>query len=141
MQAAIGLAQLENIDEHISRKRTIGKLYSKLLSDIDEIELPPASTDYAENIYWIFGLILKNNITLNANNLMIKLNERGIGSRPFFYPMHMQPVFMKMGLFKDKSYPIAENMALRGFYIPSGIGIKERQILQVSEVLKSILIR
>ncbi len=139
IQAAIGLAQLENIDEHISRKRTIGKLYSKLLSDIDEIELPPASTDYAENIYWVFGLLLKNNITLNANDLMIELRKRGIGSRPFFYPMHMQPVFKKMGLFGDKTYPNAEKMALRGFYIPSGIGIEERQILQVSEALKSIL--
>ncbi len=141
MQAAIGLAQLENIDEHISRKRKIGKLYVELLSDIDVVKLPPASTEYAENIYWIFGLILNNNITLNANDIMIKLKRRGIGSRPFFYPMHMQPVFIKMGLFKNQTFPIAENMALRGFYIPSGVGCKERQILQVTDVLKSILIK
>lgn len=140
LQAAVGLAQLENIDKHISRKRKMGKLYTELLSDIEEIQLPLPFTEYAQNIYWVFGLIIKNNFPLNAKDVMMKLKERGVGSRPFFYPMHMQPVFIKMGLFKNEIYPVAENMANRGFYIPSGLVCEEQQIIKVVDILKNVLL-
>jgi perosamine synthetase len=56
------------------------------------------------------------------------LREKKIGTRPFFFPMHEQPVFHKMGLFKDGKYPVAERMARRGFYIPSGLALTDEQI-------------
>jgi len=69
---------------------------------------------------------------------MKKLAENQIGTRPFFYPMHRQPVFTKMGLFKDESYPVADYLGNFGFYIPSGLGITDDQILRVSKTLKVI---
>jgi perosamine synthetase len=140
LQAALGLAQLERLDEFVGRKRKMGQFYNHLLSDIKEIQLPLAKTDYAENIYWVYGIILKDNLAFNAEFAMKKLAERKIGTRPFFYPMHLQPVFNNMGLFINEKYPVAENIAERGFYIPSGMALNEKQMTIVVEQLKEILL-
>jgi perosamine synthetase len=131
LQAALGLAQLERIDAHISRKREIGKLYQEQLKNVVGLQLPLASTDYAKNIYWVFGLVAKSEQL--AEGIVQQLNDSKIGTRPFFWCMHEQPVFKKMGLFKDEKYPIAECMARRGFYVPSGLGLLDSEIAQVSK--------
>jgi perosamine synthetase len=64
------------------------------------------------------------------------LQEKGIGTRPFFWPMHEQPVFLKKGMFRDESYPVAERLARRGFYLPSGLALTEDQAIRVSEELR-----
>jgi perosamine synthetase len=117
----------------------MGKKYTELLNDIKEIQLPVAKTDYAENIYWVYGLILNKEVPFDAAEAMKRLGAKGIGTRPFFFPMHKQPVFNKLGLFKDEHYPVAENLAERGFYIPSGLALKKDGIYKVAEKLKEIL--
>ncbi len=139
LQAAVGLAQLENLNKHVVRKREIGNLYNELLKNIPNIQLPLQNTDYAENIYWVYGIILKDELNITAEKIMKKLGAEKVGTRPFFYPMHMQPVFTKKGLFKNEKYPVAENMAQQGFYIPSGLGISNEQIKYVAKTLKSII--
>jgi perosamine synthetase len=138
LQAALGVAQLERIDEFIKKKHIIGKSYTELLSDVECIQLPLAETDYAENIYWVYGIVLNDSVPFDANTAMQKLGKKGIGTRPFFWPMHKQPVFNKMGLFKDNFCPVAERMAERGFYIPSGLGLTVDQIERVALALKEI---
>ena len=139
LQAAVGLAQLEKLDEHIKRKRRMGKLYTELLSEIPELQLPLSRTDYAENIYWVYGIVLKGQVPFDAEELMRRLKEKGIGTRPFFWPMHEQPVFREMGLFEDVSCPVAERMARKGFYIPSGLALTDSQIETVAETLHEVL--
>lgn len=137
IQAALGLAQLERLDNFILKKRKIGMKYNELLSP-NGIELPLDKVDYAENIYWIYGLVLDESVPSNAEEAMRVLEKAGVGTRPFFYPMHKQPVFEKMGLFKGESYPIAERLAERGFYIPGGTGISDEQIEWVAEKINKI---
>ena len=137
LQAAIGLAQLERFDEAINKKRLIGEIYNANLDGINGIQLPLAHTNYAENIYWVYTIVLKNGQT--AETLMKALKDKGIGSRPFFYGMHNQPVFKKMGLFKNEHYPVADFIAQHGFYIPSGLGLDVDQIPYISESLKAAL--
>lgn len=139
LQAALGVAQLEQIDKFINRKREIGSLYNKLLKDITELEFPLASTDSAENIYWVYGLIVKESCPMSALEICAKLGKAQIGTRPFFYPMHLQPVFTNKGWYLNETYPVAERMAERGFYLPSGLGITDEEILFVSQKLKKIL--
>ena len=140
LQAALGLAQLEKLDEIIEKKRKIGGLYAKFFSDLqDKIQLPLLETNYAKNIYWVFGIVLKDKIPFNVEEVMRKLGSLGIGTRPFFYPMHLQPVFRKMNLFKNAKYPIAEKLAERGFYIPSGLALTEGQMVRVSNALHEVL--
>lgn len=139
LQAALGIAQLEKLDDSIARKRHIGLLYTELLSGISDIQLPIKNTEYADNIYWVYGIVLKSNVLFNATETIKRLKRNNIGCRHFFWPMHIQPVFQKMGLFKNESYPVAERLAKRGFYIPSGLALIDEQIKRVSDTIKEIL--
>jgi perosamine synthetase len=139
LQAALGVAQLENIDKHIIRKREIGKLYNQLLKDAPHIELMPVETEYAKNIYWVYCIVLKDSFKNNAEWMMKRLAEEKIGTRPFFYPMHMQPVFHKKGWYLNEKYSVSENIAERGFYLPSGLALTDSEIEIVSQTLIKIL--
>jgi len=138
LQAAVGIAQLEKLDEFIIKKRWIGKLYSDLLKDVDEIQLPLEKTEYAENIYWVYGLVIKKGNKFNAVKVMNKLREKGIGTRPFFYPLHKQPVFNQKGLFLHEYHPVAERLSEYGFYIPSGLNLTKSHILEVVRKIKEV---
>lgn len=139
MQAAVGLAQLERLDEFVIRKRAMGKRYLELLADIPGLQLPLAKTAYADNIYWVFGLVLNDEVDFDASTIMNRLGERKIGTRPFFWPMHQQPVLRKMGLFAKTIYPVAERMARRGFYLPSGLALTAEQQEVVAENLRVVM--
>lgn len=139
LQAALGLAQLERYDEFIKIKRRMGKKYSKLFKNMNCLELPVEKTDYAENIYWVYGIVLKGNVKFDAQEAMRRIAEEKIGTRPYFYPMHMQPVFKKMGLFKGERYPVAERLSTRGFYVPSGLSLTGEQMETVARVIKKVL--
>jgi perosamine synthetase len=139
LQAAVGLAQLERLEATVLRKRRMGARYSALLQDIPGLQLPLARTSYADNIYWVYGLVLKDEAPCDAEEAMVRLKEHQIGARPFFWPMHEQPVFHAMGLFAGVSCPVAERLARRGFYIPSGLALTEAQMDRVAEVLHRVL--
>jgi perosamine synthetase len=133
LQAALGLAQLENIAHHIQRKREIGYLYNQQLTNKTKFQLPLENMDYAENIYWVYGMVADSEAQQEA--MVKKLNDAKIGTRPFFWCMHEQPVFHKMGLFKNESYPVAEKLARNGFYVPSGLGLNDDEIYKVCSVI------
>ena len=127
LQAALGVAQLERLEEFVERKRLMGRRYTEGLAEVSGVQLPLAKTPYADNIYWVFGLILDDDVNFDAEEAMKRLGQMGIGTRPFFWPMHEQPVFQKMGLFAGEHYPVAERMARRGFYVPSGLALTSEQ--------------
>ncbi len=133
LQAALGLAQLERLDQHILRKREIGKRYLNGLKDLKGFELPKESVSYADNIYWVFGLI--GETQASTERMIGYLTEKKIGTRPFFWCMHEQPVFQQMGFFKNEKYPEAERIARNGFYIPSGLGLTNEEIDIVIDTL------
>jgi perosamine synthetase len=137
MQAAIGVAQLENINVIVERKRHIGERYNDNLKGIEKLELPLEETDYAKNIYWVYGLLAKTEKM--ATEIQIKLGEKKIGSRPFFWCMHEQPVFKAKGLFENENYAHAEKMSRQGFYIPSGLALTDDDVDCVSDELIKIL--
>lgn len=139
LQAALGLAQLEQLEGFVERKRNMGLRYNELLSGIENIRLPLAQTDYAENIYWVYGLLLEDELGIDAEEAMNRLSAEGIGTRPFFCPMHMQPVLKRMGLFEGEQYPVAERLYQKGFYIPSGMALTDEQITEVAKAVREIL--
>jgi perosamine synthetase len=139
LQAALGVAQLEQLDRFLIIKRKIGNLYNQLLADTIGIQLPLAKTDYADNIYWVYGLVLDDDIPFDAIGAMNQLAKLGVGTRPFFYPMHLQPVFKKKKLFSKEQYPIADRLAERGFYLPSGLALTENEVHIAAEKLIAIL--
>jgi perosamine synthetase len=139
LQAAVGVAQLERLDNSIAIKRGIGARYTELLRGIRGIELPLASTAYADNIYWVYGLVLEDDVPFDAREAMARLAKAGIGTRPFFWPMHEQPVLRRMGLFAGESYPAAERIGRRGFYLPSGLAMSDEQIERSAAAVRELL--
>jgi perosamine synthetase len=139
LQASIGMAQLERYNEFILRKRQIGKKYYQLLNEVPGIQLPVTNTSYAENIYWVYGIVLEDILNMNAMEFMYKLQAKNIQTRHFFYPMHLQPVFTKMGLFVGEHFPISEKLSERGFYLPSGLGLSDEDIEYVTECIKEVI--
>ncbi len=139
LQAALGLAQLERLDQSVAKKRQMGHLYDSSFSGLREVQIAPARTEYAESIYWVYGLVLSDQVPFDADEMMSRLTGLRVGSRPFFWGMHEQPVFQKMGLFRNEHYPVTERIARRGFYVPSGLAITEEQQLRVVEAVKQAL--
>lgn len=139
LQAALGCAQLERLDNFIQRKRQMGRRYDELLAGVTGIRKPLARTACAENVYWVYGVVLDNDVPFDAAEAMRRLLAQRIDCRPFFWPMHEQPVFRRADLFTGCRYPIAERMARRGFYLPSGLALTDAQILRVAQSVKTLL--
>ena len=126
MQAAIGISQIENLKKHIKIKRTNTNFYNKILN---EMSLPlrlPLEKNNVMSVYWMYGIIIENK-TFNAKFLATKLWEQGIETRPLFLGMHQQPIFKKMNLFKNEKYPVTEELAEYGLYLPSGLKLKKKR--------------
>jgi perosamine synthetase len=138
LQAALGLAQLERIDQTVAKKRWMGQTYNRLLKDIDGLELPPEEP-WARNVYWMYGVVLSEKISMDASQFAQRLQQREIETRPFFLGMHEQPAFHKRGLFVGENYPVAERLARRGLYLPSGLALTEEQLTHVCEAVREVL--
>lgn len=139
LQAAVGLAQLERLEEFIKRKREMGRHYTECLKDVNGLILPMQQTEYAENIYWVYGIVLDKSIRTDNRMVQKLLAEEGIGTRTFFWCIHEQPVYQKQGLFADESYPNAEYLARKGFYIPSGLALTREQMDKVIDKVLRVI--
>ena len=138
LQAAMGLAQVERIEEIVERKRWMGREYTVRLADINGLQLP-VEESWAKNVYWMYGIVLGKETGLDAAGFAQKLKDRGIETRPFFLGMHEQPVFHERGLFLHERYPVAENIARQGLYLPSGLALTEEQLSQVCDAVSEVL--
>ena len=140
LNAAVGVAQFENLHKTIKLKRKIGNLYYKQLKDIKSIKLQPLKTKYCKNIFWVFGILLKKNSKFNIEKVRNFLFKKGIQTRPFFWPLHKQPL---LGKYLKENYllPNSEFLSKNGFYLPSGLSLKKYQIEYVCRELKKILFK
>ncbi|PWR70692.1 DegT/DnrJ/EryC1/StrS family aminotransferase [Methanospirillum lacunae] len=138
IQAALGVAQIERMDDIITKKRWMAQEYSHQLEELSGLQLP-IEEQWAKSVYWMYAFVLSEETGMDNTEFSLRLLEKGIETRPFFIGMHEQPVFQKMGLFKDEKYPIAERIAGQGLYLPSGLTITSEQIATVSNAVKEIL--
>ena len=135
VQAAIGAAQVEQIERHIAIKRWMGAQYTERLKDIEELQLP-VEEPWATNVYWMYGIVLRDDVPYEADELARRLGQEGVDTRPFFLGMHEQPVLLERGLFYQERYPVAERLARRGLYLPSGLTITEAQMDAVCSAVR-----
>jgi perosamine synthetase len=138
IQAALGLGQLERFDQIIETKRRLGAAYLERLSDDPRLELQ-IEQPWARGVFWMFGLVLADGLEMDADQLAGRLRDEGVDTRPFFLGMHEQPVFRERGLFLRDRFPVAERLARRGLYLPSGIGLASAQIDEVCGALRRVL--
>ena len=137
LQAALANSQLRRLDAITNRKRNIGLAYHSLLKGDNRVNLQLNETDYAHNMYWVFGVVF--DATIDADAVAADLKIIGIETRPFFFPLHRQPVLEKFGLNNQQSLPISEKIGKQGIYLPSYIGMDDSDIDYVVNRLTSVL--
>jgi perosamine synthetase len=141
VQAAIGLAQLERIEEHVKKKVWIGRAYNELLKPLQKkgvVQLP-AEKEWAKNTYWMYGVVLNQKVGLDAKTVTNRLAENGIQTRPFFYPLHKQPAFEKFEWYRKETLSVSENLYKYGFYLPTGLTINQENIENVAKAVMKVL--
>jgi perosamine synthetase len=116
-------------------------LYNDAFSDLDGASLPVRETVYAENNYWVYGMVLKPELGRTASQLMASLEAKGVGSRPFFFPLHHQPVLDKYGVKIEKgAKPESELLGEYGFYIPIGLGMSLNDAQRVAQAVLEVVL-
>jgi perosamine synthetase len=138
LQAALGVAQIERIDEIVAFKRRMGRMYTEMLKDIECLQLP-VEESWAKQVYWMYGLVIDEKTAKNASDLAASLKAEGIETRPFFLGMHEQPVFHERKLFLNERYPVAERIARQGLYLPSGMTLTDEQMKRIVEAVRKAL--
>ena len=134
IQSALGLSQLKNITNIVKKKIKIGNYYYDKLKDINNIYIQKPFKNKIQNVYWVVGILIKKKI--NINNFRKKLLKKGIQTRPFFYPMHKQPILKKYLKFNKSLFPNSEIISKYGFYLPSGLNLNRKDIEKISEIFK-----
>lgn len=133
LQAAIGLAQLQKIDELIEEKRRIAKLYAEYLKDLAEknmITLHP-EMEWAKCVYWLYSILIEDKFGISRDQLIRRLEDHGIETRPFFYPIHKLPPYQH-----DGDYKVSEKLSRNGINLPSYALMREEDIAFVAENIK-----
>ena len=138
LQAAMGCGQLKNINWIVKRKKEIGSRYFSQLKNNNNIYIQPIKNAYSENIYWVVGILIINK-KFKKKNILKLLSKNNIGTRSFFYPMHKQKIFQKMGIFNKKTkFKNSELIFNNGFYLPSGLGITNQEIDYICKIMNKI---
>ena len=138
LQAALGLGQLGRMDQIIAKKRWIAQEYTRRFKNLPLVQLP-VEESWARNIYWMYGLVLSEELSLTATEFARRLSQRGVETRPFFLGMHKQPAFHQQGLFLDEEYPVADRLAKQGLYLPSGLALTEAELTEVCDAVEASL--
>jgi perosamine synthetase len=133
LQAAVGVAQLKKLDRFVEKKREIARSYSEELKDLEEIELIKLHPEmpWAKCVYWMYCILVEDKLGISRDELMKRLEEKGIDTRPFFYPMHVMPPYKN-----NEGFPIAEEIAKKGINLPSGVNLEGKAIRYICEAIK-----
>jgi len=130
MQAAVGVAQLNKLDKFVEKKREIAGLYSSLLNSVGGISLPP-EMPWAKNVYWMYSILVQDSYGIDRDELMNRLELKGVETRPLFYPLHVMPPYKKSG-----SIAVAEEVSGRGISLPSSVNLTAEQVRYIADVIR-----
>lgn len=133
--AALGLAQFRKIEQIVEEKRRVARSYNQKLKGIPGIQLP-AELDWAKNVYWMYGIVVKPEFGISRDKLTEALAERGIQTRTFFCPMNQQPVLKKIDGFREVPCPVADSLWENGIYLPSTWTLDDEKINYISEAIR-----
>lgn len=140
MQAALGIAQLERIEELVDRKRRIFKWYEEEIGGVNGITLNYEAPD-TKNSYWMVTIIIDEKFGIRKEKLIALMSEKGIDCRPFFHPLSSLPAYQHLEQALQASYrkTISYQISPYGINLPSGLNLTEEKIQYVCDALKVIL--
>jgi len=129
LQAALGVAQLERIDELLEKKKEVFSWYQKELNGIEGINLNRQAV-WAKNVFWMVCIEFDGYSEMARNDFIQKLKSEGIDSRPYFYPVSSMPMY------KDVDTPVTHEVSQRGISVPSYFDLKEKDVKYICETIK-----
>lgn len=136
LQAAVGAAQTEKLDDYVAARRRNAALYSELLAEVPGVTTPPESAD-VENVFWMYGILVDAGaFGMTRNHLRAALAARGIETRTFFIPIHYQPIYHAQ--FAGRRFPVAERFCADGLYLPSASSLSAAQVRYVVDAVREI---
>jgi perosamine synthetase len=130
IEAAIGLAQIENIGKFLEKRRLIARWYDESLKDIPGITLP-AEKDYALHSYWMYTILIEDGFGKNRDEVIELFQKNGVETRPVFYPMHVMPVYKE----DSDRLKCAEEVASKGINLPTFYELTEEDVKFVTGLL------
>jgi perosamine synthetase len=132
LQAAVGVAQFKKLGKFVEKKRKIARGYYEGLKELEEKELIKLHPEmpWAKCVYWMYSILVEDKFGISRDNLIKKLEEKGIDTRPFFYPVHVMPIYNG-----DDKFPVAEDLSKKGINLPSGVKLKRDSIKKISSII------
>lgn len=132
IEAAIGLAQLEDIEVHIANRRKVASWYMEELADMKDYITFQKVTDQAASVWWMFSVLLTEKSKISRDNLMDALKKDGIETRPLFYPMHMMPVYED----SNARCPVSERVSVNGLNVPTHAKLSREDVTYICNRIK-----
>jgi len=137
--AAMGIAQLNRINEILKKREKVAKIYNKKLKDFSEIKIPYVAPDVKMSWFVYVVKLPKKYSKGNRDKIIEKMLKRGVQCSNYFQPIHLQPFYWKMFGFKSGSFPICENISQRTIALPFYNDLKEKEINYIVKNLKEII--
>jgi len=136
LQAALGVAQIKKLDDIICKKRMIAEGYQKKFEELETKKLITCHPEmpWAKNTYWMYSILIEKNFPISRDTLVKRLEEENIETRPFFYPLHVFPMYNT-----GKKFPISEELSKKGINLPSSANLEEREIHHITEKIYTII--
>ena len=128
LQAAIGVAQVERLERLVAARISNRRRYAEGLAGIPGLGLP-VERPGVRNVFWMFGVTVGDEFGVSRDELRRRLAARGIETRTFFVPIHLQPAYFHRH--RGERYPVAEELGRTGLYLPSGSGLGDDEIAYV----------
>ncbi|HEX7453175.1 MAG TPA: DegT/DnrJ/EryC1/StrS family aminotransferase [Polyangiaceae bacterium] len=135
--AAIGLAQLERADFYLECRRSNAARYNALLLGQKGITIPPEAP-WTSSSYWMYSILIGDDFGMSRDEVMTRLKAAGIETRSFFVSMHRQPALAKYGCDVSGQYPVTDELARTGLYLPSTSGLTDAQIARIAKELLAL---
>ncbi len=136
IEAAIGLGQLERVDEHIAARKQVAQWYAEDLADMAGCVEVQKVTPGAESVWWMFSILLTGKAKRNRDELAEILQEKGIETRPLFYPMHIMPVYED----RNANCPVCEGIAARGLNLPTHALLSREDVAYICGAIKEAVL-
>lgn len=136
VSAAVGLAQLEKVDWHLKRRLEVASWYRDQLQNLREI-FWQVEKEWARSVWWMFSIVLNDDVSIRRDELMKLLYSYGIETRPIFYPMHVLPPYCDSSRYNR--FPVADRIAKQGLSLPTYAGLTQEEVCYVCDCLKECL--
>ncbi len=134
LQAAVAVAQLERLDEFVARKRAVRKVYDEAFAGIGGVSTFPVPS-WCESSCWFSGIVVED--AAKTQSVVAKLNERGIGAKAFWKPVHLQAPYASCERANELS--VSEGLWDKVITLPCSTGITDEEVVEVIAVTKEVL--